>query len=149
METVKQWALTVAVSAVAGAIILMLSPDGALNKSVRTAVSLFLIVAMLSPFVKGVDFSDFDILTEGEYEQPDLTDAVAEQMKQALQAKITEILADCGIKPIAVNIDISVDGENMTIENIKIILENSGDIATAENRLKAELGADVKIGVSG
>ena len=149
METVKQWALTVAISAVAGAVILMLAPDGALNKSVRTAVSLFLIVAMMSPFVKGVDFSDFDILAAEEYEQPDLTDAVAEQMKQAVKTKISEILADCGIKPIAINIDISVDGENMTIENIQIIAESSDNITTAENRIKTEVGADVKIEVSG
>ena len=148
METVRQWALTVAISAVAGAVILMLAPDGAVNKSVRTAVSLFLIVAMMSPFVKGVDISDFNILAAEEYEQPDLTEAAAEQLKYAIKAKITEILADCGIKPNRINIDISVDGENMTIENIQIAAEKSDNLTTAENRIKAEVGADVKIEVS-
>lgn len=148
METVKQWALTVAVSAVAGAITLMLAPEGALNKSVRTAVSLFLIAAMLTPFVKGIDVSDFSF-PEAEYEQTDLTDAVSEQMKAAVKTKITEILDDCGIKPIEINIDISVDEEQMRIEKIEITAFDGGDRATAENRIKAEIGADVKIGVSG
>lgn len=148
METVKQWALTVAVSAVAGAITLMLAPEGALNKSVRTAVSLFLIAAMLTPFVKGIDVSDFSF-PKAEYEQTDLTDAVSEQMKAAVKTKITEILDDCGIKPIEINIDISVDEEQMRIEKIEITAFDGGDRATAENRIKAEIGADVKIGVSG
>ena len=148
METVKQWALSVAVSAVAGAITLMLAPEGALNKSVRTAVSLFLIAAMLTPFVKGIDVSDFSF-PEAEYEQTDLTDAVSEQMKAAVKTKITEILDDCGIKPIEINIDISVDEEQMRIEKIEITAFDGGDRATAENRIKAEIGADVKIGVSG
>ena len=148
METVKQWALTVAVSAVAGAITLMLAPEGTLNKSVRTAVSLFLIAAMLTPFVKGIDVSDFSF-PEAEYEQTDLTDAVSEQMKAAVKTKITEILDDCGIKPIEINIDISVDEEQMRIEKIEITAFDGGDRVTAENRIKAEIGADVKIGVSG
>ena len=148
METVKQWALTVAVSAVAGAITLMLAPEGALNKSARTAVSLFLIAAMLTPFVKGIEVSDFSF-PEAEYEQTDLTDALSEQMKAAVKAKITEILDDCGIKPIEINIDISVDEEQMRIEKIEITAFDGGDRATAENRIKTEIGADVKIGVSG
>ena len=147
METVKQWALTVAISAAAAAVILMLTPDGALNKSVRTAVSLFLMIAMLSPFLKGVDFNDFRIDIE-DSSQTDLTDAVEEQMKTAVSEKISEILLDCGIKSEGINIDISVDGETMRVEKIEITARQGGDIERAEKRIRDEIGADVKIGVS-
>jgi len=147
METVKQWAMTVAISSVAGAIVLMLAPDGTVKKSVRTAVSLFLIVVMISPFVKGIELSDFDIEFDTQYEQPDMSDTVAQQMKAALTKKVDEILTECGIKSAQINIDVSVDGENMTVDKIEIVAD-SGDFATAENRIKTEIGADVKIGVS-
>lgn len=147
METVKQWAMTVAISSVAGAIVLMLAPDGTVKKSVRTAVSLFLIVVIISPFVKGIELSDFDIEFDTQYEQPDMSDTVAQQMKAALAKKVDEILTECGIKSAQINIDVSVDGENMTVDKIEIVAD-SGDFATAENRIKTEIGADVKIGVS-
>lgn len=147
METVKQWALTVAISAAAATVILMLTPDGAMSKSVRTAVSLFLMIAMLSPFIKGVDLNDFRIDID-DSEQTDLTDVVKEQMKAAVETKISEILLDCGIKSEGINIDISTDGETMRVEKIEITATQGGNTELAEQRIRDEIGADVKIGVS-
>lgn len=146
MDLIKQWALTLAVSAAAGAVVLMLAPDGALGKSVRTAVSLFLIVSMLSPFLGGIDFSDFVILPEAEYEQPDLTDTAAKLTEKAVREKISAILSECGINGAEISIDISTEGENISVDGIRIAAE-SGDFETAENRIKAEIGAETEIEV--
>ena len=51
MNEIKQWTLGITVSAIVGAIILFISPEGSTEKFVRTAVSLFLMCAILSPFI--------------------------------------------------------------------------------------------------
>ena len=55
MNEIKQWTLGITVSAIVGAIILFISPDGSTEKLVRTAVSLFLMCAILSPFITNAD----------------------------------------------------------------------------------------------
>lgn len=147
-ETLKQWALTVAVSAAAGAVILMLTPDGALNKSVRTAVSLFMVIAMLSPFIKGIDFDDFTLNYETA-EETDLTETVKEQMKTVTENKIIEILSEYGIKAEGINIDISTNGETLTVEKITVFMTDSTNINNVKEKIKSELGVEVDFEVSG
>ena len=149
MDTVRQWALTVAVSAAAGGIVYMLSPKGSLGRSVRTAVSLFMLIAMLSPFVGQIDFSSFPALPSEQTETADLTDAVTDEMKTAVEAEIRQILRQNGIKAETVSINISIDGDNtMTVDKIEITADGASEnIRNAEKMIKSEIGADVKIEV--
>ena len=148
METLRHWALTVAVSAVAGAIINMLSPKGSLGKSVRTAVSLFMLIAMLAPFVGETDFSDFLSFSEAEYSENDISDTVKNEIKASVEAEIRKILSDCGIKSADVSIDITVDKGTVTVGGIEIEADGSAEsMKAAEKRIKDEIGADVSIGV--
>lgn len=149
MDTVRQWLLTVAVSAAAGAVILMLSPEGGVSKSVKTAVSLFLMTAMVLPFVKNFSFDIPDIIPETGAEQPDITAAVEEKMESALKAEIEKILAESGIKPQEINIDMNISDNVITVKSIEIKAENSGDFSPVENRISSETGAEVKIEVVG
>ena len=55
MNEMKQWAFGITISAIVGAVILFLSPEGATEKLVRAAVSLFLMCAILSPFLSNAD----------------------------------------------------------------------------------------------
>ena len=150
MQLVRQWALTVAVSAVIGAVIYMRSPSGTAGKGVKTAVSLFMLLAMLSPFAKSVDASDFDFETPGEINQTDMSEAVKNQMKTEVEMQIRKILEENGIYSAAINIDININSENvMTVERIEISVRNAenGNILQAEKKIKSEIGADVRIGV--
>lgn len=148
METVKQWALTVAVAAVVGAIVNMLSPKGSLGKSVRTAVSLFMLIAMLSPFVREVDFSDFLSLSSAQYSENDISETVKEEMKASVEARIHKILSACGINSADVSIDITVDKGTVTVGRIEIDADGSAEsMKAAEKRIKDEIGTDVNIGV--
>ena len=148
METVNQWALTVAVAAVVGAIINMLSPKGSLGKSVRTAVSLFMLIAMLSPFVSEIDFSDFLSFSAAQYNGNDISETVKDEMKASVETEIRRILSDCGINSADVSIDITVDKGTVTVGEIEIEAVGSAEsMKAAEKRIKDEIGADVNIGV--
>ena len=151
MTFVKQWALTVAVAAVIGAVIHMLSPSGRTGKIVKTAVSFFMLLSMLSPFAKSVDIPDFNIHVPETLSQPDMTEAVKRQMKTETEKKIREILEEYGIKPDGINIDINISTENvMTVEKIEITAREADgiNIEKAEEKIKSEIGADVRIGVA-
>lgn len=146
MDTVRQWALTVCVCAVVGAIVCMLSPKGTMGKSVKVSVSLFMLIALLSPFTKGIDFSDFVVEPLPENNSSDISETITEEMTIALETKITEILARYGIKAESIDIDISIDSENnMTVERLKIFVSDTDSEAleNARRAVKDEIGADV------
>lgn len=149
MELIKQWALGITVAAIAGAVILVLSPQGATEKIVRTAVSLFLLCAMLTPFMKSIDI---DSLLEIEKINPeantaDIQSGITQSTQQAVREKIEEILASSGIKAEEINIDISIDEEKqMRIDAVTVKL-NKSDIekqTQIREKLKSELGIEVK-----
>lgn len=149
MEFVKQWALAVVIAAAAGAAVLILSPDDGAGRSVKTAVSIFLLAAMLSPLMKGISFEIPEIIPEEQIEQPELNDAVEEQMKTALATEITKILDENGIKAKEINIDMSISDNIVTVESVHIVSENEGDFSALRERISNETGAEVTIGVSG
>lgn len=150
MQLVRQWALTVAVSTVIGAVIHMLSPSGTAGKSVKTAVSLFMLLSMLLPFAESADFSDFAIESPETEKHADMSDAIKNQMRTECEKQIREILEEYGINSADINIDININSENvMTVDKIEITVRNEeiGNIEQAEKKIKSEIGADVRIGV--
>ena len=49
MEYIKQWALGLVLTSVIGTVILIISPSGAMEKQVRLAVSLVLLIMFVKP----------------------------------------------------------------------------------------------------
>ena len=154
MDVIKQWALGITVSAIVGAVILVLSPQGGTEKIVRTAVSLFLMCAILTPFMSGIDVDSILDGVELNTQQADtseISETLAEQTKAAINEKIDEILSENGIKADSVNIDISIDEENnMTVNSVAITAksEYSDKFSAVQDEIKSQLGIEVKIGVS-
>lgn len=153
MEQIKNWALGVTAAAIIGAVVLVITPKGSIEKTVRVAVSLFLMCALLNPFVTGIDFSE---ISEGLKEVPDGVDtsdaysAVEKQTEEAISDEILKICSDCGIKNAAVNIDVRMNGENnLSVESVEISAESEYEplFSSAEKQLEEKLGIKSKIGV--
>ena len=53
METLQSWALCITFSAVGALLVHALVPKGATEKAIRVMISLFLLSAILSPFLSG------------------------------------------------------------------------------------------------
>lgn len=152
MNEIKQWAFGITVSAIVGAVILFLSPEGATEKLVRAAVSLFLMCAILSPFLSNSD--PMKILKGFELPEiesaPSTSDEAAEHLQGKIKEKISDILEECGIKKADIRISINIEnGNEMKIERVQIfaekIYENRFEIA--EKNLKNRLGIETKIEV--
>lgn len=152
MNEIKQWAFGITISAIVGAVILFLSPEGATEKLVRAAVSLFLMCAILSPFLSNADpMKILDGLELPEIQSaPSANDEAAEHLQGEMKEKISDILEECGIKNADIRISINIEnGNEMKIESVQIIAEKiyENQFEIAEKNLKNQLGIETKIEV--
>ncbi len=152
MNEIKQWTFGITISAIVGAVILFLAPEGATEKLVRAAVSLFLMCAILSPFLSNAD--PMKILNGIELPEtqsvPSANDEAAEHLQNEIKEKISDILEECGIKNADIRISINIEnGNEMKIESVQIFAEKSyeNQFEIAEKNLKNQLGIETKIGV--
>ncbi len=152
MNEIKQWSLGITISAIVGAIILFISPEGSTEKLVRAAVSLFLMCAILSPFLSGADpielINGIELpeIQSNESANGEASDYIENQIKE----KISDILEECGIKNADIRISINIEnGNEMKIESVQIYAEKTyeNNFENAEKNLNNQLGIKTKIEV--
>ena len=152
MDKIRLWAYGVTVAAVIGAVILSVAPGGATEKFVKTAVSLFLMCAILYPFISSEEARG--ILKNSEL--PDIEISESNQggaenyLEERTKEKISAILTESGIKDPDINISISIDnGNEMKINSVTVAAaEEYKDLfENAQANLKAQLGIEVQIEV--
>ncbi len=140
------------VAAVIGAVILSVAPGGATEKIVKTAVSLFLMCAILYPFISSEEVRGIMKISE----LPDIEISESEQggaenyLEEKTKEKIIAILTESGIKDPDINISISIDnGNEMKINSVTVAAtEEYKDLfENAQANLKAQLGIEVQIEV--
>lgn len=152
MDGIKQWAYGITISAIVGAIILFLTPEGSTEKLVRAAVSLFLMCAMLTPLLSNADPAEIfsSIEMPETLSAPSASDETAEHLQGELKEKISDILEECGIKNADIRISINIEnGNEMKIESVQIFAEKifENKFENAEKNLKNQLGIETKIEV--
>lgn len=152
MIEIKQWAYGITVAAIIGAIVLALSPKGSTEKLVKTAVSLFLMCAILYPFISGAN--PIELFEKIELPKFDTSisqnDSARNFLTNELKEKIAEILSQSGINDTDISIDISIENENeMKINSVQIFAaeEFENQFEKAENALRSQLGIETKIEV--
>lgn len=152
MTEIRQWAYGITVSAIVGAIVLSITPGGSTEKLVRAAVSLFLMCAILSPFLSGADprkLLDGVDLPDSEIQSAENSEA-QNYLEERMKEKISDILDECGIKNADIRISINIENENeMSIESVEISAEKiyENKFKNTEENLKKQLGIEVKIEV--
>lgn len=152
MIEIKQWAYGITVAAIIGAIVLALSPKGSTEKLVKTAVSLFLMCAILYPFISGANPIElFEKIELPEFDTSiSQNDSARNFLTNELKEKIAEILSQSGINDTDISIDISMENENeMKINSVQIFAaeEFKNQFEKAENALRSQLGIETKIEV--
>ena len=152
MNEIKQWALGITISAIVGAVILFISPEGSTEKLVRAAVSLFLMCAILSPFLSGADpIKLINGIELPEIQSSESTgDEASDYIENQIKEKISDILEECGIKNADIRISINIEnGNEMKIESVQIFAEKiyENNFENAEKNLNNQLGIKTKIEV--
>ena len=149
MDIIRSWVTGVTAAAIIGAIVLALTPGGAVEKSVKTVVSVFLISSMILPLVKAENVNlDFKI-DEGQTvtQNEEIVKSLVEHFKEKLELSINETLNNSGIQVSQISIDINTNGDEISVEKIKIVLkkESADEVIRAKEILEKELSLQAEI----
>lgn len=153
MEAVRSWAVCVVVCVVAAAVVQLFFPNLEKEKSVRIVVSVFLITAVLSPFLSGNGIRlDLPELASGSAQAElerisgKIDQTVATQMQQRLKQTVQGLLDDLGVpvRDIQVNTDILADGY-IQIDEIILTPQGEGDWEKVSSYIEEKTGCPVRV----
>ena len=151
MEALRTWALTVAIAALAGGIVRLLTPRGSVEKAVRVVVAVFLLAAFLSPmFGRGGVSLDW-VLPEPQ-EPPTISALELEVVRQVqsavedeLHSRIERVLAAWNLEgQILLGTDI-LSGGSIEIVTAQVVLPPGSAAAGLAAAIWDETGLDVEI----
>ena len=151
MESIRNWALTVALCALAGGIVWLLAPKGTVQKAVRTVVAVFLLCAFLSPLFiwRGMDFEWLLPEEAAVPTIPSLDEALSQQLKAAVEEEIARrISAVLDARKISgqilIRTDILPDG-GINIATAQVTLPKDVNTAGLLPALREAAGFEVEI----
>lgn len=152
MEYIKQWALGLVLTSVIGTVILVVSPSGSMEKQVRFAVSLVILIMLVRPLtglldIKDISFENNGILNENASYASDDYFVVA--FKNELNNKLVELIENEGINVIETEIEVSVNDEKeVAVESVAVFIADTNEISTVKNLIKNEYGIIAEVEVS-
>ncbi len=139
------WIMGIAVAAIIGGVVLVLTPEGATEKSVKTIVSFFLIASMVLPLSKVEKLNlSLQTMQNEAVENSKIADAAVDAFVQNLKDEISSTLENNGIKINEINISANISNNEISVEQIQIIL-NEKDKRVAEEILKNHLDLTAQI----
>jgi len=151
MVTIRTWALTVALSALAGGIVWLLAPKGSVQKAVRTVVAVFLLCAFLSPLFarRGMAFEWLPPEEAAAPTIPGFDETVSRQLQKAVEAEIAKrieaVLESRKISgQILIRTDILPEG-GINIATTKVTLPQGTNTSGLGNLLEEAAGLEVEI----
>lgn len=145
MEYVKQYALSICVAALVATLVHMLLPNSNISKVLKTAIGVFFLSAVISPFLM-----DFNILDEIERYTPitldlgqEFVDETEEYVVKQFENKIKELilndLNDIGIDPVQLKIDIYKENDGtVVVESVEVVLRQE------DARYKTDVALKIK-----
>lgn len=146
MEQIKQFAFSICSSAVVATLCYMILPNSNLSKVMKTAISIFFLSSLLSPWIL-----DFDILDEIERYTPidmnsqyreieEETDKyIIEQFELEIKEIILSDLKTINVDPVNINISISKNvDETLYVDNVEVYLTKK------DTRYKADVVLKIK-----
>ena len=152
MESIKQWALGLVLTSVIGTVVLVLSPSGPMERQVRLAVSLVLLIMLVRPLtglldIKDTGFENNGILKESTSYASDDYFIVA--FKNELNNKLVELIENEGINVVKTEIDVSVnEAKEVAVEGVVVFIADTNEISTVKKLIKNEYGIIAEVEVS-
>lgn len=130
MEVIKQWVVCLIFSAVAAAVVSILTPDSSVNRAVKTVVSTFLLCAFFSPLLAGEKIDLSDSLPDFSYYEnqlaEDVSSAVYEESEKAVKAKLAELLKSLEVEYYDIEVNLNTDSQNeIIVDSVIFTLDES------------------------
>lgn len=162
METLQSWALCITFSAVGALLVHALVPKGATEKAIRVMISLFLLSAILSPFLSGKGITltlpdqgtgDLEAQVEAAQEKINLT--LVQQARQKIEEAAKLSLAEIGVTEAEIQVDMVdmdiAEDSIISITELKVFLSDvqAGRERLIQEALEKKLGCPVTVELEG
>ena len=159
METLQSWALCITFSAVSALLVHALVPKGATEKAIRVMISLFLLSAILSPFLSGKGITltlpdqgtgDLEAQVEAAQEKINLT--LVQQARQKIEEAAKLSLAEIGVTEAEIQVDMDIAEDSIiSITELKVFLSDvqAGRERLIQEALEKKLGCPVTVELEG
>ena len=153
MDFIKTWILAIVSTAAVGSVVLMLCPAGSMEKTVKTVVSLLLLLVFLSPASRGelsalrmdnfVSYPDEDLSVDGAV----VLSGLAEN---EIKKIISEILNEASVEYNDISVSAYVSGNEVVVERITLDLTERNEAVKERvlSLLEEKIGYEVEIEVS-
>lgn len=149
MEALHLWVTGLCSAAIICAVVTLLTPSGAMEKSVKSVVSVFLICMIILPFFKEkLTFStnSSNILDESSSTAESMNNEVRMQTESYLKSTVEGVLNKNGISFREVVIDMEMTDNSISIKSVTVFgvekdVQNVKDILYKETGINAEVAA--------
>ena len=154
METLQSWALCITFSAVGALLVHALVPKGATEKAIRVMISLFLLSAILSPFLsgKGITLTLPDQGTGDLEAQVEINLTLVQQARQKIEEAAKLSLAEIGVTEAEIQVDMDIAEDSIiSITELKVFLSDvqAGRERLIQEALEKKLGCPVTVELEG
>lgn len=150
MDSLKQWALCLIIGAAAGTLVMVLSPRGSMDKTVRAVVGIFIVAVISVPFADMLksDYAAeamavYDYADDGEDMRKYMLDSFCESVKKELE----KTASDIGVPLGEIYIEAEIDADNCIIIH-KISVETDPGFSGKATELSAALSEKTGVHVT-
>lgn len=150
MLTFKSWAVSVVTAAAVVCVISFFTPSGAMEKTLKTIIGLFLMASFILPF-SGTDIASGllestngikEIIDENKYEN-EMKKSVSDSLENAIEAEICAYLSNAEVDYIKVEAEVYVDSKNnIDTKSILIVLREDIQINEIISFISERFGAE-------
>ena len=149
MDFLRQWAVSLIISAAAVTAVIVLAPRGATDKTVKAVASIFVISVIFTPFARmKIEFPSLEVAADyGGEINCDLNEAVLDVCRNAVENALTRRAAElnAALDEICINADINTDG-CIIIQSISVTVNGVGcDLQMLSEELSEAAGAQVTV----
>ena len=146
MEAIRSWALSVTAAAIISAVISLISPSGALEKTVKTIIALFVLLSFLAPLTKtfrsdlfSVDVEHINEWIEENKLKKEIESETISVLKSEIVSKISSYINENINAKSEVDAEISIsENYDIVIERISIGLDKVNDTSGIQRYVEEE-----------
>lgn len=123
MELIKEFTVGLVIVCIIGAVILILAPEGLLEKQVKTSVSLVMLLCFIYPFSSGVELDfDFEVPIETDIKMS-ADELFTDMLKSKLIFEIKNFLSKNGVESEKIEVVMHTSAESeISIESVTVYI---------------------------
>lgn len=140
MDFVKQWTLTVSTTLIISIIFSLLTPKGNMGRFYKIILSVFIFISFVYPLKE----NNFNISLP-EFDDTIIVDEQQKSYENIVENTIKNKLNSAGYKNSSVSADISYEDNLITVNSLKVLIQDNYDINEVKSYIKKETGYNPEV----